>query len=352
MIGYSYKDISLNRIVDNSGTVLSISNYSPVINYITKTNASGNQNVISLPYNNTNDVIPYNILIRANNGTTYWNSTAYYSSDKQFPGTSNSSAVQNLNSFVNNTSFKYSKIRCILIGGSAGGSGGGGANARPTGAGGGSGAYLSFDLFLDPSHPSSTLTLTSGGSGNGGRGANRSPGGSGGVGQLGGNGVASSLSYYSGINNQTSTFSANGGISAVSRESTSPGGTVVISANHTYSTIYSYVGNQGNAGSGGSTFGTGGNGPLVGKVVGNINLANSYTYGSDNVPTYSLPNPIPTSGPFPFNPWINNTIANNQDGANYGGKGGHGGLNYNTDIGWGGLGGTGGFARIYFFVDP
>jgi hypothetical protein len=56
MIGYSYKDISLNRIVDNSGTVLSISNYSPVINYITKTNASGNQNVISLPYNNTNDV--------------------------------------------------------------------------------------------------------------------------------------------------------------------------------------------------------------------------------------------------------------------------------------------------------
>ena len=235
-----------------------------------------------------------------------------------------------------------------MIGGSAGGSGGWGVNARATGAGGGSGAYLSFDLFLDPSHPSSTLTLSAGGSGNGGRGANRAGNGDGGVGQVGGNGVASSLSYYSGVNNQTSTFSANGGIRAASRLQTSPGGTVVISANHTYSTIYSYVGNQGNAGSGGSIFGTGGNGPLVG----NINLANSYTYGSDNVPTYSLPNPIPTSGPWPFNPWINNTIANNQDGANYGGKGGHGGYNYDENAGWGGLGGTGGFARIYFFVDP
>ncbi len=145
----------------------------------------------------------------------------------------------NDNSFVNNPSFKYSKIRCILIGGSAGGSGGFGHNARLTGAGGGSGAYLSFDLFLDPPHSSSTLTLTAGGSGNGGRGANRSAGGVGGVGQLGASGLASSLSYYSGVNNQTSTFSANGGLRAEAQGLTGAAGTVSISANHRYNTIYS-----------------------------------------------------------------------------------------------------------------
>ena len=345
---YFYKDISLNRVVDDSGASSSISNFTPAINYKTKTNASGNNNIILVPYNNTNNVIPYNILIRADNGTTFWNSTTYFSSETQSPGTTNSSTQEILNSFVNNTSFKYSKIRCILIGGSAGGSGGGASNARVTGAGGGSGAYLSFDLFLDDSHPNSTLTLTAGGSGNGGRGANRSSGnsGAGGYGQLGGSGAASSLAYYSASNNQTSTFSANGGIRATTRTETSPGGTVVITANHTYNEIYSNAGKIGNAGSSGGTNGNGGDGPLVNV----INLANSYTYGSDNVPTYSLPNPIPTSGPFPFNPWTNTTIANNADGANYGGKGGLGGPNYNTNIGYGGLGGTGGFARIYFFA--
>ena len=346
MSGYFFKNIPLSQVTDTTSSSTSISGFSPVINYKTKTNDSGNNNIISLPYNSTNDVIPYNISIRANNGSTYWNSTAYYSSETQTTGTTNSDTVQNLNSFVNNTSFKYSKIRCILIGGSAGGSGGFASNSKLTGAGGGSGAYLSFDLTLDNSHPNSTLTLTAGGSGNGGQGANRSPGGAGGFGQLGGSGATSSLSYFSGANNQTSTFSANGGIRATSRTETSPGGSVVITANHTYNEIYSNAGKIGNAGSSGSTNGNGGNGPLVGT----INLADSYTYGSDNVPTYSLPSPMPTSGPFPFNPWTNTTIANNADGANYGGKGGLGGPNYSTNAGYGGLGGTAGFARIYFFA--
>lgn len=344
---YFYKDVSLNMIVESGGT-LSISNFSPAINYKTKTNASGNNNAISLPYNNTNDVIPYNILIRADNGTTYWYSTQHYNSDNQSPGTSNSSIQENLNSFVNNPKFKYSKIRCILIGGSAGGSGGFGHNARYTGAGGGSGAYLSFDLFLDPPHSSSTLTLTAGGSGNGGRGANRSAGGVGGVGQLGASGLASSLSYYSGVNNQTSTFSANGGLRAEAQGLTGAAGTVSISANHTYNTIYSRAGNQGNAGASAGTFGTGGNGPLANTIT----QATSYTYGSDNVPTYTLSLPNSGIASFPYQSWTNNTIANNTDAQMFGGKGGNGGPNFDDNKGWGGVGGTGGFARIYFFVDP
>jgi hypothetical protein len=349
MSGYFYKGVPVNQVIDINEASLSISNFSPLIYYKTKTNASGNNNIISLPYNNTTNIIPYNFLIRTANGTTLWLATAYWSGSDPLvnPGTTNSNNVLNLNAYVNNTSYNYSKVRCVLIGGSAGGGGADAANSRATGSGGGSGAYLSFDLMLDNPHPSSTLTLTAGGSGNGGQGANRSGGSSGvgGVGQAGGSGAASTLSYYSGVNNRTSTFSANGGIRANRRDLVSPGGTVSISSYHTYNTIYSLNGKEGSVGSYGGAFGTGGNGPLVGT----INQTNSYNYGSDNVPSY-ITTEIPgfTGGVS----WTNSTIATTADGTNYGGAGGHGGYNYNTNYGYGGMGGTGGFARIYFFVDP
>jgi hypothetical protein len=341
---YSYKDMPIDILISNywDGTVLN--NYTPTIRYTGVSNSNGYGTSQYLPYNVFN-VLPFSSQRNGNTGygileTSPWSSG---SSDNVNPGATTPTITIDLNYYVRN--FDYSRLRCILVGGGGGGGGAGASNGRPTGGGGGSGGFIMFELSLTARHQSSSLTLSVGGAGDGGRGSARTGGGSGGggVGQRGGVGGATSLTYYSGNSGGTSNVIAYGGDCGYSYWG-GAGGNNSFSGNG-LSIIYNFPGKAGSNGASGGTTGIGGTGPLFNQNY-DRNLI-----GNQHILTF---NPFDTTGDANIGRgryMSVNTYDSYAQPSAAGGLGGGGGYNYNTNYGWGGGPGSCGYARVFFIMN-
>lgn len=338
MSNYLYKGNPLNLVVSGySNANNSINNYTPSIKYDVVSTSNGNDASITIPYNSTT-TLPYNIIQNGIagtgiNGASPWSSG---NSDNVNPGNTQPASVVDLNTYVRN--YNYSKIIGIIAGGGGGGGGGGASNSRPTGAGGGSGGVVMFEMALTPSSSNSTLQLSVGGAGNGGIGSSRTGGGSGGggVGQRGGNGGSTTITYYSGNSGETSTITAGGGNCGGDYNKGTGG--INSSSGDGITFIYNFYGKDGTNGASGGTYGIGGYGALYNKEIDPDRM------GNNNIYTFANGSSGNTRYMYQYNK------SNYDNPESYGGLGGEGGPNYNTNYGFGGGPGSIGYGRIFFIT--
>ena len=333
---YLYKNNPLNLVVSGYSTGTKIDNYTPDIKFDSVSISNGNAASITIPYNNKTTV-PYNVWYNGTAGTGI-NETSPWSSgsdENVNPGNTQPTQTIDLNDFVRNRN--YSKIIGILAGGGGGGGGAGACSGRPTGGGGGSGGFMMFEMTLTEPSSNSTLKLYVGGAGNGGQGSARTDGGSGGggIGQRGGSGGSTSIKYYSGNSGNTSEVIAGGG-GYGGAYNKGIGGTNSKSGVG-ITEIYNFSGKDGTPGSNGSSV-PGGSGALYGQTF------DADKIGNNNIYTFQPANSGTTR-------YINQyNISNYNEPTTYGGIGGGGGTNYNTNYGWGGYPGSFGYGRIFFIT--